>query len=98
MNRRTAAIAGIHVIKVIKGRRIMSGAIMVGRGQCRKGGAENNRSRKRNLGHAEHFRISRSSFAANDKICRLVSNNFAIFSKICLLLAQTDRDRDKPDH
>jgi hypothetical protein len=41
----------------------MGDAMMFGRGRCRESGAENNRSGKRNFYLAEHFRVSRLSFA-----------------------------------
>ena len=41
----------------------MGDAMMSGRGRCRKSGAENNRSGKRNFYLAEHFRVFRLSFA-----------------------------------
>jgi hypothetical protein len=62
MSRRTAAPAapGDHVIKRRTG---LAGAVMLGRGRCRKGGAENNRGGKRDFCLAEHFGISLLSFA-----------------------------------
>src|SRR5215470_3454848 len=42
----------------------MGDAMMLGRGRCREGDAENHCGGKRNLGIAEHFRISWLSFAA----------------------------------
>jgi len=42
----------------------MGDAMMLGGGQCREGGAENNRSGKRNFCLAWHVHISCLSFAA----------------------------------
>ena len=61
MRRRTAATAapGRHVVK----RRMSVGdAMMLGRGRCREGGTENNRSGKRQFCRPEHFRVSLLSF------------------------------------
>jgi hypothetical protein len=65
MNRRTAAAGvGEHVVK----RRGMGRAIMPGHGRCRERACENNRSGKRNFCLAEHFDISRLSFAIYSRL------------------------------
>lgn len=67
MDRRTAATNGLrdHVINL----RINAGdAMMLGGGRCREGGADNDRNGKRNFYLAEHFRISRLSFATQPEI------------------------------
>jgi hypothetical protein len=62
MCRRTAATSGVGD-HVISRRMNLRDAMMLGRGRCREGSAENNRSGKRNFCLVDHFRISRLSFA-----------------------------------
>jgi hypothetical protein len=62
---RRAGGTGEHVIDP---RLKMGDAMKPGRGRRRDSGAENDRGGKRDFCLAEHFRISRLSFATNPKL------------------------------